>query len=62
MKWNGKITPFYPFNRGLAWPQSRSGSFGEEINLLLVLGFETVSGSLSIYYAHNLSEVYNLQF
>ena len=38
LPWGG--SPWYPFNSRLGGPQSHSGNFEEEMNLLNVLGFE----------------------
>ena len=40
---------FYPFNRGLGWPQSQSGPFGEDKHILPALGFEAQIVKTTIY-------------
>jgi len=43
---NSKKEPRYPLKRRLGGPQSRSGHFGEEKNLLFLLGFELRTAQL----------------
>jgi hypothetical protein len=59
---NWPLSPRYPLDRRLAGPQSRSGSYGEEKNLLLLPGIEPrPSSPQPVSIPTELSRLYNNQ-